>query len=91
MAPRKKKLSREELLQKKRDAERQRYEKRKNDPQKREEMREKEKLKYQKKKEKGLRKLVKDMTPREHRVNPKEVERTLYRVPNQKIKTEKYH
>ena len=66
MVPKKKKLSREELLQKKREAERLRYQKRKNYPQKSEEMREKEKLKYQKKKEKGLRKLVKDMTPREH-------------------------
>ncbi|KAL4706153.1 hypothetical protein ACJJTC_013618 [Scirpophaga incertulas] len=71
MAPKKKRLSREELLQKKREAERLRYETRKNDPQKREEMREKEKLKYQKKKEKGLRKLVKDMTPREHRATLK--------------------
>ncbi|KAL4718421.1 hypothetical protein ACJJTC_016042 [Scirpophaga incertulas] len=71
MAPKKKRLSREELLQKKREAERLRYKTRKNDPQKREEMREKEKLKYQKKKEKGLRKLVKDMTPREHRATLK--------------------
>lgn len=55
MAPKKKKLSREELLQKKREAERLRYQRKKNYPQKREEMREKEKFKYQKNKEKGLR------------------------------------
>lgn len=67
MAPRKKKLSKEEILQRKREAERKRYESNKNDPQKREELREKERLKYLKKKEKGTRKLVKDMTPREHR------------------------
>lgn len=67
MAPRKKKLTREEILQRKRDAERKRYERNKNDPQKREELREKERIKYLKKKEKGTRKLVKNMTSREHR------------------------
>lgn len=67
MAPRKKKLSREEILQRKREAERKRYERIKNDPQKREALREKEHLKYLKKKERGTRKLVDNMTPREHR------------------------
>lgn len=62
-----KKLSREEILERKREAERKRYERMKNDPEKRETLREKERLKYQKKKEKGIKKLVKDMTPREHR------------------------
>lgn len=77
-----KKMSREELLQKKREAERRRYEQRKNDPIKREEMKEKERLKYQKKKEKGLRKLVKDMTPREHRSAKKNGKSTaLFIVP----------
>ncbi|XP_022819027.1 uncharacterized protein LOC111353248 [Spodoptera litura] len=67
MAPKKKKATKEEILQKKREAERKRYAKIKNDPQKREELREKERLKYLKKKEKGTRKLVENMTPREHR------------------------
>lgn len=56
MAPKKKKLSREELLQKKREVERLCYQRRKNYPPKKEEIREKEKLKYQKKKEKSLQK-----------------------------------
>nr|CAH7719872.1 unnamed protein product [Callosobruchus chinensis] len=88
MVPKKKKLSREELLQKKREAERLRYQRRKNDPQKREEMREKEKLKYQKKKEKGLRKLVKDMTPREHRSALKKWKEycTVYRAKRLRLK-----
>ncbi|XP_049871225.1 uncharacterized protein LOC126373477 [Pectinophora gossypiella] len=89
MVPKKKKLSREELLQKKREAEKLRYLKRKNDPQKREEMREKEKLKYQKKKEKGLRKLVKDMTPREHRAALKKWKEhcTVYRAKRLRLKS----
>lgn len=88
MAPKKKKLSREELLQKKREAERLRYERRKNDPVKREQMREKEKLKYQKKKENGLRKLVKDMTPREHRAALKKWKEhcTVYRAKRLRLK-----
>lgn len=89
MAPKKKKLSREELLQKKREAERLRYHRRKNDPQKREEMREKEKLKYEKKKEKGLRKLVKNMTPREHRAALKKWKEhcTVYRAKRLRLKS----
>ncbi|KAK9871756.1 hypothetical protein WA026_014211 [Henosepilachna vigintioctopunctata] len=66
MAP-KRKATKEEILRKKREAERKRYEKIKNGPQKMEELREKERLKYLKKKEKGTRKLVESMTPREHR------------------------
>lgn len=89
MAPTKKKLSREELLQKKREAERLRYQRRKNDPLKRQEMREKEKLKYQKKKDKGLRKLVKDMTPREHRAALKKWKEhcTVYRAKRLRLKS----
>ncbi|CAG9577594.1 unnamed protein product [Danaus chrysippus] len=66
MAPKKNKQSREELLKKKREAERLRYYRQRNDPQKREQMREKHKLKYLQRKEKGFRKLAKDMTPHEH-------------------------
>ena len=62
-----KKLSREEILQKKRDAERARYQKIKSDPVKLAEQKEKERLKYLKKKEKGTRKSISDMTPREQR------------------------
>ncbi|KAK9892674.1 hypothetical protein WA026_021527 [Henosepilachna vigintioctopunctata] len=53
MAP-KRKATKEEILRKKREAERKRYEKIKNDPQKREELREKERLKYLKKKKREL-------------------------------------
>ncbi|GBP69400.1 PiggyBac transposable element-derived protein 1 [Eumeta japonica] len=66
MAPRKK-LTREEKLQKKREAERQRYQKIKNDPEKYKLQKQKEKEKYLKKKEKGLIKTVDQMTPREQR------------------------
>ncbi|CAH1988986.1 unnamed protein product [Acanthoscelides obtectus] len=68
MAPRKKTQTKEEILQKKRDAEWKKYERLNDDPQRREELREKGHLKYLKKeKEKGTRKLVKDMTPRGYR------------------------
>lgn len=66
MAPRKK-LTREERLQKKREAERIRYQKIKNDPEKYELQKQKEKEKYFKKKEKGIIKTVNQMTPREQR------------------------
>lgn len=66
MAPRKK-LTREERLQKKREAERLRYEKIKNDPEKYDLQKQKEKAKYLKKKEKGIIKTVDQMTPREQR------------------------
>ncbi|CAK1579125.1 unnamed protein product [Parnassius mnemosyne] len=49
----KKKLTREQTLEKKREAERRRYERIKNDPIKRQEMKEREHLNYLKKKEKG--------------------------------------
>ncbi|CAH1968893.1 unnamed protein product [Acanthoscelides obtectus] len=69
IAPRKKTRTKEEILQKKRDAEWKKYERLKNDPRRREELREKGHLKYLKKeKERGTRKLVKDMTPRDHRL-----------------------
>lgn len=64
---RKNKLTREETRRKKSEADRLRYQRLKNDPLKREELREKESIKYQKQKEKGLRKLVKDMSPSEHK------------------------
>lgn len=66
MAPRKK-LTREERLQKKREAERLRYERIKNDPEKYELQKQKEKAKYLKKKEKGIIKTVDQMTPKEQR------------------------
>uniref|UniRef100_A0A6P7H0A5 Uncharacterized protein LOC114344525 n=1 Tax=Diabrotica virgifera virgifera TaxID=50390 RepID=A0A6P7H0A5_DIAVI len=66
MAPRKK-LTREERLQKKREAEKLRYQKIKNDPEKYELQKQKEKQKYLNKKEKGLIKTVDKMTPREQR------------------------
>lgn len=62
-----KKLSKEELLLRKRLRERERYNKIKNDPVQKEIMKEKEKKKYENKKKKNQRKLVKDMTPREKR------------------------
>lgn len=66
MAPRKK-LTREEKLQKKREAERLRYQRIKNDPEKYKLQKLKEKEKYLKKKEKGLIKTIDQMTPREQR------------------------
>nr|CAI5856333.1 unnamed protein product [Callosobruchus analis] len=53
MGHKKMKLSRDELLQRNREAERLRYERRKNNLQQREEMREKERLKYQRKKKRA--------------------------------------
>lgn len=84
MAPRKKKLSKEEIFQRKREAERKRYERIKNDPQKREELREKERLKYLKKKEKGTRKLVENMTSREHREAKKKWRKHCRKYRNKK-------
>lgn len=84
MAPSKKKLSKEEILQRKREAERKRYERIKNDPQKREELREKERLKYLKKKEKGTRKLVENMTSREHREAKKKWRKHCRKYRNKK-------
>ncbi|GBP39351.1 Septin-1 [Eumeta japonica] len=65
MAPRKK-LTREEKLQKKREAERQRYQKIKNDPEKYKLQKQKKKKIFEKE-EKGLIKTVDQMTPREQR------------------------
>lgn len=73
MAPtnKKQKLSREEILQKKREAEKARLSRIRNDPVKLAEYKEKERLRYLKKKEKGQRKSIKDMTPREQRITRK--------------------
>ena len=67
MANIKKKQTREERLQKKREAERLRYQRLKNDVIKNAELKEKERQKYWRKKEKGQVKSVKDMTPRQQR------------------------
>ncbi|KAL3272839.1 hypothetical protein HHI36_014299 [Cryptolaemus montrouzieri] len=66
MAPRKD-AAKEEILQRKGEAERKRYQKMINDPRKTEERREKERLKCLEINEKGTRKLVNNMTLREHR------------------------
>ncbi|KAL4712046.1 hypothetical protein ACJJTC_003713 [Scirpophaga incertulas] len=63
----KKKQTREEKLEKKRQAERLRYQRIKNDPVKNAELKEKERQQYQKKKEKGQIKSIHDMTEREQR------------------------
>lgn len=63
----KKKLTREERLEKKRQAERLRYQKIKNDPDKYALQQEKERKKYERKKDKGVIKTVDKMTPREQR------------------------
>ncbi|CAK1579140.1 unnamed protein product [Parnassius mnemosyne] len=61
------KLTREEKLEKKRQAERLRYQKIKNDPEKYKIHKQKEKERYLKKKEKGIIKTVDQMTFREQR------------------------
>lgn len=66
MAPRKK-LSHDERLEKKRQAEKLRYQRIKNDPEKYELQKQKDKEKHFKKKEKGIIKTVDQMTPREQR------------------------
>ena len=72
MAPTKKtNLSREDILKKKREAEKARLARIKSDPIKLAEYKEKQRLQYLKKKEKGQRKNVKEMTPREQRVTRK--------------------
>lgn len=63
-----KKMSREEMLEKKRKAERDRYQRIKIDSQKYEEQREKERQKYLQKRERGIIKAAKDMIPRENRI-----------------------
>nr|CAI5837124.1 unnamed protein product [Callosobruchus analis] len=67
MPPKRTTRSREEVLERKRIAERLRYQRLKNDPEKRQQMKENERKKYQMKKIKGTRKLVKDMDRREHK------------------------
>lgn len=67
MAKSKKKLTKEDQLEKKRIAEKKRYETIKRDPEKAALRKEKERQKYLKKKEKGQRKVVADMTDREKR------------------------
>lgn len=69
MAPRKKqKLSKDDILKKKREAEKARLARIKSNPIKLAEYKEKQRLQYLKKKEKGQRKNVKEMTPREQRM-----------------------
>ncbi|KAL3276308.1 hypothetical protein HHI36_024243 [Cryptolaemus montrouzieri] len=63
----KKKQTREERLEKKRQAEKLRYQRIKNDPVKNAQLKEKEKQQYKKKKEKGQIKSIKDMSEREQR------------------------
>lgn len=63
-----KKLTKDELLERKRARERERYNRIKSDPQRYELQKEKEQKKYENKKKKKVVKLVKDMTPRENRV-----------------------
>lgn len=72
MPPKKKPKTKEEIKEQKRIAERLRYQRLKNDPVKREQLKEKERRNYQRKKEKGTRKLVKDMSRREHKAVTKE-------------------
>lgn len=67
----KSKLTREETLKKKREAEKARLARIKSDPIKLAEYKEKQKLQYLRKKEKGQRKNVEDMTPREQRITRK--------------------
>ncbi|CAH2083752.1 unnamed protein product [Euphydryas editha] len=65
--PSPKKPTREERLEKKRQAERLRYQRIKNDPEKNSQQKEKDKKKYERQKEKGLIKTVNQMTPTEKR------------------------
>ncbi|KAF5276899.1 hypothetical protein FQA39_LY06450 [Lamprigera yunnana] len=67
MANVKKKQTRDERLEKKRQAEKLRYQRIKNDPVKNAELKEKEKQQYKKKKEKEQIKSINDMTKREQR------------------------
>ncbi|KAF5295077.1 hypothetical protein FQA39_LY13228 [Lamprigera yunnana] len=67
----KNKLTREDILKKKREAEKARLARIKSDPIKLAEYKEKQKLQYLRKKEKGQRKNVKEMTPREQRITRK--------------------
>lgn len=82
------KLSREEILEKKRESERLRRERIKNDPVKLAEQQEKERLKYLKKKEKGQRKIISQMTEREKRKTRKKWKESSKHY-REKLKTEK--
>lgn len=62
---------REDILEKKREAEKARLARIKSDPIQLAEYKEKQRLTYFKKKEKGQRKSIKDMTPREQRLTRK--------------------
>lgn len=62
---------REDILEKKRGAEKARLARIKSDPIQLAEYKEKQRLTYFKKKEKGQRKSIKDMTPREQRLTRK--------------------
>lgn len=73
--PPRKKQSREEALEKKREAEKARRQEIKNNPAKLAEYKKKEQLRYVKKKERGLRKSITDMTPREQRQTRKKWKR----------------
>ncbi|CAH0731052.1 unnamed protein product, partial [Brenthis ino] len=77
MANVKMKQTREERLEKKRQAEKLRYQRIKNDPVKNAELKEKERQQYKKKKEKGQVKSINDMTEREQRAVKKYGERRL--------------
>ncbi|KAK0074342.1 hypothetical protein PV325_008480 [Microctonus aethiopoides] len=83
MAKTKKKQTREERLEKKREAERLRYQRIKCDPGKNEQLKEKEKLKYQRKKENGRIKSINDMTERE--------QRTIRKIWREKTKKHRDH
>ncbi|CAH4030726.1 unnamed protein product [Pieris brassicae] len=76
----KSKLTREEILKKKRDAEKIRLARIKSDPIKLAEYQEKQKLQYLKKQEKGQRKNVEDMTPREQRITRKKMEKLFIKL-----------
>lgn len=67
MANFKKKQTRKEMLEKKRQSEKLRYQRNKNDPVKNAALKKKEKQKYEKKKETGQIKSIHDMTKREQR------------------------
>lgn len=92
MAPKKKQnmaKDREDILKKKREAEKARLARIKSDPIKLAEYKEKQRLQYLKKKEKGQRKSIKDMTPREQRLNRKKWKKhsSKYRQKQQLLKS----
>ncbi|KAG5869044.1 hypothetical protein JTB14_034659 [Gonioctena quinquepunctata] len=79
---------REDILKKKREAEKARLARIKNDPIKLAEYKEKQRLQYLKKKENGQRKNIKDMTPREQRLTRNEWKKysSKYRQQKQLLK-----